>query len=509
MTQITESVKRLAGNGNQREIDKTRFETEDGLPQGWIVCKLENVATNVNSGFASGKHNKSGNGIPHIRPMNINYFGNIDLSVVKYVQENFKDKLQKNDVLFNNTNSPKLLGKTALIKENTNWTYSNHMTRIRVNNSRIESSWLAIFLHKLFLDGFYKLIAKNHVNQSSINSMYLTTKIPIIIAPLNEQKRIVAKIESIFTQIDAVKEQLERLVSQTKSVSGSLNALRNSVLKQAFEGKLVPQDPHDEPAEVLLKRIHKDSSKEIIFEKDNLPRGWIKTTIADLGFLVTKGSTPTSYGFSYVPSGINFVKIENIYNNHIKTSSITQFITKETHDYLKRSQLHADDVLFSIAGTIGQVAIVHRDDLPANTNQAISIIRDPLKLLNTKYLSVILQSKPLNILSKARGVGIYNVSLEDIKNTKIPLPPLAEQKRIVAKIESIFTQIDAIEEHVEFTLVLIDRLKNSTLKSAFEGRLVPQDPDDEPAKILLQKIRQEKEIFQKAKSIRRNKRRVK
>ena len=202
--------------------------------------------------------------------------------------------------------------------------------------------------------------------------------------------------------------------------------------------------------------------------------------------------------------GLIFVKIENIYNNHIKTSSITQFITKETHDYLKRSQLHADDVLFSIAGTIGQVAIVHRDDLPANTNQAISIIRDPLKLLNTKYLSVILQSKPLNILSKARGVGIYNVSLEDIKNTKIPLPPLAEQKRIIAKIESIFTQIDVIEEHVEFTLVLIDRLKNSTLKSAFEGRLVPQDPDDEPVEILLQKIRQEKEqISPKAKSIRR------
>ena len=136
--------------------------------------------------------------------MNIDYFGNIDLSVVKYVKENFKDKLQKNDVLFNNTNSPKLLGKTALIKENTNWAYSNHMTRIRANNSIIESSWLAIFLHKLFLDGFYKMIAKNHVNQSSINSMYLTTKIPIIVAPLNEQKRIVSKIESIFGNIDTL-----------------------------------------------------------------------------------------------------------------------------------------------------------------------------------------------------------------------------------------------------------------------------------------------------------------
>ena len=246
---------------------------KDNLPTGWAVCKLENVTTNVNSGFASGKHNKSGKGVPHIRPMNIDYFGNIDLSVVKYVKENFKDKLQENDVLFNNTNSPKLLGKTALIKENTNWTYSNHMTRIRANNSRIESSWLAIFLHKLFLDGFYKMIAKNHVNQSSINSMYLTTKIPIIIAPLNEQKRIISKIESIFAQIDTAKQQLERLASQVASSSGSLAQLKNSVLKQAFEGRLVSQDPNDEPAEILLRRIHKNL--QITTGKNSLPRGWI------------------------------------------------------------------------------------------------------------------------------------------------------------------------------------------------------------------------------------------
>ena len=116
-----------------------------------------------------------------------------------------------------------------------------------------------------------------------------------------------------------------------------------------------------------------------------------------------------------MPSGINFVKVKNIDHNQIKTSSMTQFITKETHNYLKRSQLHADDVLFSIAGTIGQVAIVHHDDLPANTNQAISIIRDSQKLVYPKYLSAILQAKPFNLLSKARGVGIYNVSLEDVK----------------------------------------------------------------------------------------------
>ena len=239
-----------------------------------------------------------------------------------------------------------------------------------------------------------------------------------------------------------------------------------------------------------MKRFTRNDDQQgidkIRFEtEDRCPQGWVKTTIADLGFLVTKGSTPTSYGFRYVPSGINFVKIENIRHSHIETNSIKQFITKETHDYLKRSQLHADDILFSIAGTIGKVAIVHCDDLPANTNQAISIIRNSRKLINTKYLSVILQSKSLNILSKARGVGIYNVSLEDIKNMNILLPPLPEQYRIVSKIESIFAQIDAAKQQLERLASQVTsssgslaQLKSSVLKQAFDGNLTSQDSDN-------------------------------
>ena len=254
-----------------------------------------------------------------------------------------------------------------------------------------------------------------------------------------------------------------------------------------------------------MKRFTRNDDQQgidkIRFEtEDRCPQGWVKTTIADLGFLVTKGSTPTSYGFRYVPSGINFVKIENIRHSHIETNSIKQFITKETHDYLKRSQLHADDILFSIAGTIGKVAIVHCDDLPANTNQAISIIRNSRKLINTKYLSVILQSKSLNILSKARGVGIYNVSLEDIKNMNIPLPPLPEQYRIVSKIESIFAQIDAAKQQLERLASQVTsssgslaQLKSSVLKQAFEGKLVSQDPNDESAEVLLKRLRRNSE----------------
>ena len=171
------------------------------LPSNWLICKLDDIAIEINSGFPSGKHNRVSKGVPHIRPMNIDYNGNIDLSVVKYVETVSYDSLRKGDVLFNNTNSPKLLGKTTLINQDTNWAYSNHMTRIRFDTSLIEPRWLAYYLHKLFWDGYYKIRATNHVNQSSINSTYLSEQIPILLAPRNEQKRIVSKIEELFSKL--------------------------------------------------------------------------------------------------------------------------------------------------------------------------------------------------------------------------------------------------------------------------------------------------------------------
>ena len=462
---------------------------KDNLPTGWAVCKLENVTTNVNSGFASGKHNKSGKGVPHIRPMNIDYFGNIDLSVVKYVKENFKDKLQENDVLFNNTNSPKLLGKTALIKENTNWAYSNHMTRIRANNSRIESSWLAIFLHKLFLDGFYKMIAKNHVNQSSINSMYLTTKIPIIIAPLNEQKRIISKIESIFAQIDAANERLEALISQVKSATGSLNELRRSILKHAFDGNLVRQDSHDESAESLLKRIHKNSKIE--FEKANLPKGWAICKLENVTTNVNSGFASGKHNKS--GKGVPHIRPMNIdYFGNIDLS-VVKYVKENFKDKLQKN-----DVLFNNTNSpklLGKTALIKENTNWAYSNH-MTRIRANNSIIESSWLAIFLHKLFLDGFYKMIAKNHVNQSSINSMylTTKIPIiiAPLNEQKRIVSKIESIFGNIDSIEKQVNDAIRSLNTLKQSVLKLAFEGKLVPQDPSDEPASVLLEKIKLQK-----------------
>ncbi len=152
-----------------------------------------------------------------------------------------------------------------------------------------------------------------------------------------------------------------------------------------------------------------------------LPEGWEWKKLDDCTDLITKGTTPTTYGYEFLDKGINFLKIENIVNGKINLDSIDKFISKEANQSQKRSILQINDVLFSIAGTIGDTAIVEEKHLPMNTNQAISIIR-PKEFLDSHFLKQSLLSVVSHSTKKKqRGGAIKNISLGDIKNTNIPL----------------------------------------------------------------------------------------
>ncbi|WP_164469570.1 restriction endonuclease subunit S [Aliarcobacter cryaerophilus] len=174
----------------------------------------------------------------------------------------------------------------------------------------------------------------------------------------------------------------------------------------------------------------------------SLPNGWEWKKLEEITELITKGTTPTTNGYKFQNSGINFLKIENIINGDIDLSTIEMFISEEAHQSQKRSQLKEYDVLFSIAGTIGDTAIVKKEHLPMNINQAIALIR-PKNILNSFFLKYSLLSIiSQNTKNKQRGGAIKNISLGDIKDLNYPLPPLEEQKRIVAKLDILFAKID-------------------------------------------------------------------
>ena len=269
--------------------------------------------------------------------------------------------------------------------------------------------------------------------------------------PFAEQERIVSSIESIFAQINNLEESksnLESVIKQTKS----------KILDLAIHGKLVPQDPNDEPAEELLKRISTSDNRPYKkFEEDEvpfiIPFNWKWERLAKISSIISKGTTPRGGKNAYCIEGINYLRVENISaDGTINLEDINHISENEHLTFLKRSILQENDVIISIAGTLGKIGIIRKCDLPMNTNQAIAFVRiSNLSIINLKYLRYVLESVELQrlLLSQTKVTSIPNLTLEIINNCPIPLPPIQEQNRIVSKIEELFSYLDTLSSNLE------------------------------------------------------------
>ena len=316
--------------------------------------------------------------------------------------------------------------------------------------------------------------------------------------------------------------------------------LKNSILQMAVQGKLVPQNPNDKPASVLLQRIKaekqelikagkikKDKKSSEIFRgaTHNLPYAYCEQIgkeirdISDeipfeipeswewvrLGFIGDWGSgaTPSRTNKEYYGGNIPWLKTGDL-NDGI----ITNIPEKITELALEKTSVRLNpvgSVLIAMYGaTIGKLGILN---IPATTNQACCACL-PI-LVNNNYLFYFLMSHKESFTKKAEGGAQPNISKEKIISTLFPLPPLAEQKRIVAKIEQLIPYIEKYEK-AETQLTALnksfpDMLKKSILQEAVQGKLVPQNPDDEPASVLLERIRAEKQELIKQGKIKKNK----
>lgn len=288
--------------------------------------------------------------------------------------------------------------------------------------------------------------------------------------------------------------------------------LKNAILQEAIEGRLVPQDPNDEPASVLLARIRKEkerlvkagklkkkdlevkpiSEDEIPFE---IPGSWEWVRLSDV-MDVRDGTHDTP---AYIPHGYPLITGKDFYNGYFDLSK-TQYISE--CDYIeicKRSKVDIGDILFSmIGGNIGSQILISKDNYFEMAIKNVALFKQfPSKCVDSKYLSLFLEARVDHIKSIALGGAQSFVSLKLLRTYLFPLPPLAEQKRIVAKIEELLPKVEeygkAQDELNKLNTELPERLKKSILQEAIEGRLVPQDPNDEPASVLLAKIREEKQ----------------
>jgi len=400
------------------------------LPDGWEWKKLDEITKLVGGGTPRRNMNEywdNGN-IIWLSPTDLGRIGeiiNISDSKDKITQLGLDKSSAKllpiGTVLYS---SRATIGKIAIntIEVSTNQGFTNFICSEHLNNQ-----YLAYIL-KRFTNKITSLSNSTTFKEVSKSSLK-EFKIPL--PALQEQKKIVSKLDTLFEKID-------KSITLHQKNMDEADVFMGSVLNDVF-GEL-----------------------EQKYQKDNLD---------NLTKLITKGTTPTTNGYKFLDKGINFLKIENIVNGKINLSTIEMFISEEAHQSQKRSQLEINDVLFSIAGTIGDTAIVKEEHLPMNTNQAVALIR-PINKLNPEFLRRLLSSSLSNqTTNKKRGGAIKNVSLGDIKSTIIPVPPLNIQQKTVSYLDEISQKVEKIKSVQKDKMESLVALKASILDQAFRGEL--------------------------------------
>ena len=434
---------------------------ENKLPLCWIRINLENCVEILDSRripINSSERQQRQGDIP--------YFGATDQ--VGWIDDYIFDEEL---VLLGEDGAPffDYLKNKAYLINGKSW-INNHAHVLKGITELLTNKFLCYYLNQIDYHKYVNGTTRLKLNQSSMKT------IPIILPPLPEQKRIVTKIESIFSQIDAGQENLDK-------IKVLLKQNKQSVLKSAFEGKLVSQDPNDEPAEVLLKKIHVDSKIE--FDKENLPKGWARTKLENICTIIL-GQSPPSSTYNSLGNGIPFFQGKSDFGDLYPKTRMYCSVPKKIAE--------KEDLLLSVRAPVGSTNLsLERCCI----GRGLAAIRPIEQNMNIKWFIYFFRHVENHLESLGTGTTFKAISGKQIKELEIIIPPLNEQKRIVSKIESIFGRIDAIEKQVNDSLIKLDHLKKSVLKKAFEGKLVPQDPNDEPASVLLDKIKLEKSHVQK------------
>ncbi|MXY98852.1 MAG: restriction endonuclease subunit S [Gemmatimonadetes bacterium] len=383
----------------------------------------------------------------------------------------------------------------------------------------------------LFDEDFFYLCLQPYLNAinaetSSVTVKHLSSKtieeIPLPLPPLMEQRCIVSKIAELFSELD-------KSIESLKAARAKLEIYRQSVLKYAFEGKLTAQWREEykdrlETSEQLLGRIkleretryerqhqewekeHKNRSKpkapkslpmltvEELTELPELPEGWGWTRFGLLDIELKRGPFGSSITKSmFVPSGFKVYEQGNaIYR---EASRGSYFINDEKYEELSAFTVLPGDFIVSCAGTVGRIFELPDNVMAGVINQALMRIRINNKILRKRFFATLFESAffQRKVLSDAKGTAMVNLAgIKELNLVPVAICSLNEQKVVEELLDARLSEVDQSERVIDISLQQSVALRQSILKRAFSGQLVQQDPDDEPASILLERIKGEK-----------------
>lgn len=440
------------------------------LPIGWVWTRLEEVCLNPQYGWTTSASTKGS--LRLLRTTDISS-GSINWNSVPFCEKEPADKekylLKDGDIVISRAGS---VGYSCLIKNPEEAVFASYLIRFK---PLIDEQYLAYFLKS---PSYWKSISEKKlgITTPNVNATKLK-QIPIPLPPLPEQHRIVVKIEELFTKLDAGVEALKKVKMQLKRY-------RQAVLKSAFEGKLTKKWRMEhqgklEPASVLLERIKEGRKKKAkgkykelpqvdTSRLPDLPEGWVWTRVGDV--------------INIIPITGKKLK-QREYQAKAKIPVIDQgkkFIGGYTN--IERMKVECKDPVIVFGDHTKVVKYLDFDFVPGA--DGIKVLK-PAEFFYPKLFYYFLQIVKLPEKGYARH-------FQFLKKSYIPLLPLPEQYKIVEEIERRLSIAEETEKIVEQSLKQAERLRQSILKKAFEGKLVPQDPNDEPASVLLERIKKEK-----------------
>lgn len=390
------------------------------IPNDWEVLSTDDIGE-ITSSKRVHRADYTKNGVPFFRGKEISQLAKGDkLSDIVYIKTETYNELkskfgapESGDILITAVGT---IGSIYLVKEGDKFYFKDgNLMWIRNISDRLNRRFLMHYLRSSIFQNVMDLASGG----SSQKALTIVKFKRLFIPVPNELEQ--QKIAEILSTVDAKINVIDQQITEIQE------------LKKGLMQRL------------LTKGIGHTEFKDSPLGK--IPKSWDTAILSDLTSLITKGTTPTTNGFSYLDDGVNFVKVESIHSNGNFIPSMFAHVGNDCHNSFKRSQLSEGDILFTIAGALGRSAIVIKEILPANTNQAVAVIR--LKNGdNRNYIFHYLRGNYVKRLIEKINVSTAqaNLSLGQINKFKIPIPPPYEQHKIAEILNSVDKKLEILNE---------------------------------------------------------------
>ncbi|WP_051414859.1 restriction endonuclease subunit S [Pseudomonas sp. QTF5] len=438
------------------------------LPTGWVTACIRDVA-DINPKQAFDDHLAAGFVPMSHAPTNFRdklRFSDRSWGDIKKAYTNFKN----GDVIFAKVTPCFENGKAAFVEGLPNGigAGSSEFFVLRPCNEEVSAKYLLALVKSR---GFMREGASNMTGAVGLRRVpkQFVENYPVLVPPSAEQIRIAQKLDELLTQVDTLKARID-------AIPTLLKRFRQSVLAAAVSGRLTES------------------------WRDGKQPEWSYQKAADACDKVQSGGTPRE---GFTDRGVPFLKVYNIVNQKVDFDYRAQCITEAIHKGSSaKSIAKPGDVIMNIVGPpLGKIATIPASHEEWNINQAITLFRPSSRIISG-WITIVLEGGDnlRNIINETKGsAGQVNISLSQCRSFVFPVPSLIEQQEIVHRVEQLFAFADQLEAKVASAKSRIDQLTQSILAKAFRGELVPQDPNDEPASVLLERIKAQRAAAPKAK----------